>query len=91
MGVPALFRWLSKQYPKIVDDVKEAEPQKVDGVELPLDTSSPNPNGVEFDNLYLDMNGIVHPCAHPENRVSAWSLSWTISLTFSHLQQLSRK
>jgi len=59
---------LSNKFPKIVTPCVEEQPKKFKGIVVPIDATKPNPNGEEFDNLYLDMNAIIHPCCHPENK-----------------------
>ncbi|KAL7998490.1 putative 5'-3' exoribonuclease, xrn1, helical domain-containing protein [Plasmopara halstedii] len=69
MGVPAFYRWVQEKYPKCVVDCIESRAVELEGerhFEL-TDTTGPNPNGFEVDNLYVDMNGLIHPCAHPED------------------------
>ena len=56
MGVPAFFAWLVRKYPEVLSDL----PGTVD------ENGDPSPAAAEdwgCDNLYLDMNGIVHGVA----------------------------
>jgi 5'-3' exoribonuclease 2 len=88
MGVPAYFRWLSNKYPKIISKVIEELPTELEGVEVPIDISKPNPNGEEFDNLYLDMNNIVHPCFHPEDKPAPTSEEEIMLEIFKYTERL---
>ncbi|XXQ31951.1 5'-3' exoribonuclease [Plasmodiophora brassicae] len=88
MGVPSFYRWLSEKYPRVVSDVIEAERVVVDGVEVPTDTSQANPNAVEYDCLYLDMNGLIHPCCHPEDKPQPASEEEMIANVFQYIDRI---
>lgn len=72
MGVPSFYKWLIQKYPNVVVRAFEERGDYID-------TSSANPNGIEFDCLYLDMNGIIHPCFHPDDNVRAYLTSYAIA------------
>ncbi|CAD5206912.1 unnamed protein product [Bursaphelenchus okinawaensis] len=87
MGVPAFFRWLSRKYPTIVVNAVE-QGTSIDGTKIPVDATQPNPNYQEFDNLYLDMNGIIHPCTHPEDRPAPKNEEEMFVLIFEYIDRL---
>jgi 5'-3' exoribonuclease 2 len=65
MGVPAFFKYLLNKYGNTTIDCASVDPE-----DHSVDLTAANPNGVEIDNLYLDMNGIIHPCCHPEDQAA---------------------
>ncbi|KAM6906357.1 5'-3' exoribonuclease 2 isoform 3-T3 [Lycodopsis pacificus] len=88
MGVPAFFRWLSRKYASIVVHCVEEKGKECNGVCVPVDTTKPNPNEVEFDNLYLDMNGIIHPCTHPEDKAAPKNEDEMMVAIFEYIDRL---
>ncbi|XP_077499060.1 5'-3' exoribonuclease 2-like isoform X2 [Amblyomma americanum] len=88
MGVSGLFRWLVRRYPSIMARCIEETATTTDGVEVPVDTTKPNPNGVEFDNLYLDMNNIIHVCSHPDNKPSPKTEDEMMTAMFEYIDRV---
>ena len=71
MGVPAFFRWLAARYPPVMMDLLEGEERGPydAGTEASLvrdTTGQLEARWVQVENLYVDCNGVVHPCCHPE-------------------------
>ncbi|KAJ4458516.1 putative 5'-3' exoribonuclease 2 [Paratrimastix pyriformis] len=67
MGVPSFFAYIFKKYQKCCTDAFEGCEET--GDPSTVNPSDPNPNGMEFDNLYVDANGILHNCSHPGSKL----------------------
>ena len=90
MGVPTFFRWLITRYPKIKLDAREDLEIGFNLNEIVMKNFGVDERMPPVDNLYFDMNGIIHPCAHPEDRDSPTSLAEMFNSIFDYCDKIIR-
>ena len=90
MGVPAFFRWLTLRYPKIVIEAREELELGFNLNQIIMNNTGVDERMPSIDNLYFDMNGIIHPCAHPEDRDPPSSLAEMFNCIFDYCDKLIR-
>ena len=88
MGVPTFFKWLTIRYPKILIDAREKPELDIKLNEINMNNSLNNETIPEIDNLYFDMNGIIHPCFHPENGEAPSSFQEIFNNIFAYCDRL---
>jgi len=89
MGVPAFFRWLSTRYPRIIINALERLYTTIDESNL----QQAREESIEkeeplFDNFYIDMNGIIHSCCHPEERPPPQTEAEMFNDIFAYIDKL---
>ena len=90
MGVPAFFRWLTMRYPKILIEAREDLEIGFDLYKMILNNLGVDERIPPIDNLYFDMNGIIHPCAHPEDRDAPESWAEMFNSIFDYCDKIIR-
>ena len=90
MGVPTFFKWLTLKYPKILMEAREELDLGFNLNKIVENNNGQNLMMPSIDNLYFDMNGIIHPCAHPEDRESPSSLEEMFNSIFDYCDKLIR-
>jgi hypothetical protein len=76
-------------YPVVEEEERSIPDADGNKVDVPVNVADPNPNGLEFDNLYLDMNGIVSAHRfHPFRLSHVWPSRRSIPVRIQRARQV---
>lgn len=64
MGIPTYTRWLCRKYPLILKQLPPSDSNTSSTTNEDDNGKKRNKPSYVFDNFYIDMNGILHDCAH---------------------------